>query len=216
MEKMQKQGLFIDFEGGEKVGKTTQLKRSADYLCSLGFKVLETREPGGGDPKIREKLLYARSKNLTGEEELDLFCEDRRLHVANVIKPALERGEIVLCDRFEPSSVAYQGYGRGIDLNLIRRKSGEARQGIWPDLIIFFDGNPEMLLKREALTTRFDQESLDFHNRVRQGFLEIAKADFSYRSVINAELLLEEVWQNVKACLDNFLNNKPGMEVRGG
>ena len=214
---MSKKGLFIDFEGGEKSGKTIQAKKTAEYLRSLGFKVVQTREPGGGDLEIRKKLLEVKGK-LTPEEELDLFCEDRRLHIRNVIKPALARGEIVLCDRFEPSTIAYQGYGRGIDLNLIRLKSGEARQGIWPDAILFFDGDPATLLKREVLTTRFDQESLEFHNRVRQGFLEIAKPNFfdRHKYIINAELSIEEVWANIKSCIDNILKEKLGMEVWGG
>lgn len=213
MEVMYTKGVFIDFEGGEKTGKSTQVKRAAEYLRRAGFKVVETREPGGGDPEIRKKLLDTGGK-LTPEEELDLFCMDRRLHVQNIIKPALKEGKIVLCDRFEPSTVAYQGYGRGIDLDLIWRKSEKARQGIWPDMIIFFDGNPEVLLRREIGTTRFDNENLDFHIRVRRGFLEIAKTDPYYYPIINAELPIEEVWQNVKACIDNLIKDKLGIEPR--
>ena len=204
MEEMSGVGLFIDFEGGEKAGKSTQLKRAAEYLRSLGIKVAETREPGGGDIHIREKLLDAKNKNLTAADELDLFCEDRRLHVQNVILPALARNETVLCDRFEPSSIAYQGYGRGLNLNLIKSKSAKSRQGVWPDLIFLLDGDPEKLLLREALTTRFDQESLDFHRRVRNGFLEMASADPDTYVVVNAELPLEDVWQKVKEQIDRL------------
>ena len=210
---MPKRGLFIDFEGPDKSGKTTQLEKAGEYLRSFGFDVLETHEPGGGDPEIRKKLLDMKNR-LTPEEELNLFCADRELHVSRIIKPALKAGRIVLCDRYEPSTIAYQGFGRGLDLNMIRLKSAEARQAIWPDAIIFFDGNPEIFLRRGELTTRFDQEKLDFHNRVREGFLEVAQTDFSYRCVINAELSIEEVWQNVKACLHNVLKEKLGVDPR--
>jgi len=116
-----KKGLLIDFEGGEFTGKTTQLRRARTYLEEKGYTVLATHEPGGGDPQIRQKLLEAREK-LTPEQELDLFCEDRRLHVQNLIRPALAEGKIVLLDRFEPSTIAYQGYGRGLPIDRIKQK----------------------------------------------------------------------------------------------
>ncbi len=195
---------FIVFEGGEKVGKTTQLARAKDYLQAQGYTVVLTHEPGGGDSAIREKLLDKKGV-LAPEEELDLFCQDRALHITNVILPALERGAIVLCDRFEPSTIAYQGYGRGIDLELIKNKSAAARGGILPDLIVLLDANPEVVLSREEATSRFDAEKLEFHQRVREGFLTQAREDPEHWRIVDATQLIENVWHQIKKHLSNFL-----------
>lgn len=196
-----KRGLFIVFEGGEKVGKTTQIRLLKDYLAGKGYTVVVSKEPGGGDPAIREKLLDKKGV-LTPEEELDLFCRDRALHMANVVRPALANGAMVLCDRFEPSTIAYQGYGRNIDIALIKQKSADARQDIWPNLIILLDANPETVLPREEATSRFDAETLDFHKRVRKGFLAQAAEDPSHWRVIDVEKSIEKVWLEVKKHID--------------
>lgn len=200
-----KKGILIDFEGGEKVGKTSQLSRARIYLEKKGCKVVTSHEPGGGDPQIRQKLLDMK-ENMSPEEELDLFCEDRRLHVQNVIRPALNEGNIVLLDRFEPSTIAYQGYGRGLSLALIRERSAEARNGTWPDLIILFNADPTKVLTRAKATTRFDQENIVFHLCVWNGFLTQAAEDKKRWCVINATPSEEEVWQTVKQCLDKFIS----------
>ncbi len=200
-------GLFIVFEGGEKVGKTTQLKRAKEYLEKLKFSVVLTHEPGGGDPDIRKKLLD-KKEVLTPEEELDLFCHDRTLHVENVVKPALERNKVVLCDRFEPSTIAYQGYGRGIDIARIEKKSKKTRQNIWPNLILLLDADPRIMLTREEATSRFDAEKLDFHKRVRKGFIAQAAKDPIHWRILNAARSIETVWEEIKAHLDNYLNIK--------
>lgn len=196
-----KKGLFIVFEGGEKVGKTTQLQRVKTYLDEQGYSVVLTHEPGGGDPDIRNKLLDKKGV-LTPEEELNLFCHDRALHVKNIIKPALERDEVVLCDRFEPSSIAYQGYGRGMDITHIREKSKQARQNIWPDMILLLDADPSIVLSREEATSRFDAEKIDFHQKVRQGFLAQASEDAVRWRVIDASKSIDEVWQEIKEHID--------------
>jgi len=188
--------MFIIFEGGEFAGKTTQIKWLKKFLTAKGFEVLVTHEPGGGDPNIRKKLLDVKGK-ISLEEELELFLDDRWLHVRGTIVPALKQNKVVICDRFSPSTISYQGYGRGLDLEMIREKDAGARQGVWPDLIILLDGDPEVLLQRSKRDTRFEQEKMDFHHRVREGFLNQSKEDPSRWCVIDAERPLKEVWQEV-------------------
>ena len=159
--------------------------------------MLVTKEPGDGDPEIRHKLLYP-PHPLTVWDELDLFCEDRRLHVNNWILPARAAGKIVLDDRFEPSTIAYQGYGRGMSLEEIKHRSAQARGDIWPDLILLLDLPPEVGLARGKGDTSFEKEKLDFHQRVRQGFLDQAKADPDRWRVIDASRSLEEVWEGTR------------------
>ena len=200
-------GIFIVFEGGEKVGKTTQLRHAKEYLEEKGYPVVLTHEPGGGDPNIRKVLLDKKSV-ISPEEELDYFCIDRALHVDNIISPTLEKGEVVLCDRFEPSTVSYQGYGRGVDIPLIRKKSAQARRGVWPHLIILLDADPEIALRREEATSRFDAESLDFHKRVRAGFLTQAHEDLARWRIVDATQTIDIVWNVIKEHLDTLLQKK--------
>ena len=196
--------MFIVFEGGEKVGKTTQIALLETYLLERGHTVVKTKEPGGGDPHIREKLLNMRSQ-LTPEEELTLFCEDRALHIQNIIKPALEKNQIILCDRFEPSTIAYQGYARGIDITLIKKKSEIARQSIWPDVIILLDADPKKVLPREEATSRFDAEKLEFHEQVREGFLAQARENPAEWHIIDATQSIEHVHEGVKRHINTIL-----------
>lgn len=198
-----KNRLFIVFEGGEKVGKTTQIKLLDEYLREQGSDVVLTKEPGGGDPYIREKLLNMRSV-LTPEEELALFCEDRALHIKNVVKPALEKNKIILCDRFEPSTIAYQGYGRGMDITHIKEQSKKARQDIWPDMIILLDADPEKVLTREEATSRFDAEKIEFHKRVREGFLAQARENPTEWRIIEATQSIEVVHREIKKHIDTI------------
>lgn len=201
------QGIFIVFEGGEKVGKTTQIKLAGSYLEQRGHVVVRTHEPGGGDPNIRNKLLNTTGA-LTPEEEVNLFCEDRRLHVEHVVRPALEAEYIVLCDRFEPSTIAYQGYGRGMDINFIREQSANARGDISPDLVILLDADPAAVLVREEATTRFDAEDMPFHTRVREGFLAQAREDPAHWRVVDATQSKEIVWNEIQRHMDAVLNKK--------
>src|SRR3989344_8725191 len=198
-----KRGLFIVFEGGEKVGKTTQLRHLKEYLEQKGYSVMSSKEPGGGDPSLRKKLL-ALENTLTKEEELALFCTDRKLHVEYVISPALQQGKVVICDRFEPSTIAYQGYGRGMDIPLIKKESAKARNGIWPDLIILLDADPIDVLSRQESSTRFDAEKIDFHKRVREGFLAQVKADPQNWKIVDATQSPEIVWKNTQNHIDEF------------
>ena len=204
-----KKGLFIVFEGGEFVGKTTQQKRAKIYLESKGLEVVATHEPGDGDPDIREKLLDAKGK-ISPEEELNLFCEDRRLHMQNVIGPALDEGKIVLSDRFEYSTISYQGYGRGLPLDHIKKKNTEARGDAKPDLVLLLSADPFMVFQREKTAKdRFEKENLAFHQRVWLGFLVQAAEDRKRWRVIDATLSEEEVWQEVKKYLDQLISSRP-------
>src|SRR3989344_3322668 len=164
-----KKGIFIVFEGGEKVGKTTQIRLLTEYLTGKGYKLFVSKEPGGANPAIREKLLAMKNK-LTGEEEFELLCEDRKLHIDNFIRPSLEAGKVVILDRFDSSSIAYQGYGRGVPLESLGRRIAELRNGTHPDLTILLDADPEKVLPRDIATARFDAEKIEFHQRVREGF----------------------------------------------
>ena len=200
-----KKNAFIVFEGGEKVGKTTQLRHVKSYLEERGYSVVLTHEPGGGDSDIRKKLLDKKGI-VTPEEELDLFCHDRALHIENIIKPALEKGKAVLCDRFEPSTIAYQGYGRGMDIAYIREKSKQVRQNIWPDMILLLDADPNIVLTREEATSRFDAEKIDFHQRVRQGFLAQVEEDPTCWRIIDATKSIDEVWQDIQIHIEQSLS----------
>jgi len=199
------QGMLILFEGGEKAGKTTQIAYTKEYLKAHGYTVLSSHEPGGGDPSIRTKLLDMKGV-LTPEEELNLFCRDRALHIQNTIIPALQEKKIILLDRFEPSTIAYQGYARGISIDHIKKKSARARKGIWPDIIFLLDADPKMILTREEATSRFDAEKIDFHEKVRNGFLAQAKEDSATWHIINALQTREDVWEAIKKKIDTFLS----------
>ena len=204
-------GVFIVFEGGEFSGKTTQSKKLAESLTEQGFDVVWTKEPGGTPEgqKIREQLLH---EKLTAWQELDLFLEDRKIHVENLIKPALAQEKIVISDRFSPSTLAYQGGGRGLDKELISEKDLEARSGLWPDKIILLDGDPEKLKERAAgrneRLTNFEKLGLDFHQRVRASFLQQAKEDPERWCIINAEEGIEEIFEKVKMCVESLLKNR--------
>lgn len=174
--------LFLTFEGIEGAGKSTQLLRLATYLRERGFDLLETREPGGtaAGTAIRRLLLGVDAVPLTPLSELLLLCADRAQHVAEVIRPALAAGRIVLCDRFSDSTIAYQGHGRQLDVALIQRLDATARDGLMPDLTILLDCPVAEGLRRAAArhgtTDRFESEAVSFHERIRDGFHAIARA----------------------------------------
>ena len=201
-------GIFIVFEGGDFCGKTTQSRRLYEDLKSRGLDVIWTKEPGGTPEglEIRQKLLHG---NITPEEEIDLFCEDRKIHYEKVIKPALERGAMVICDRTEYSTIAYQGAGRGYDVAEIKRKSGDARGGIEPDLIILADCDPETLKsrveKRGETLTRFEKLGMDFHHRVRKSFLEQAEEKPEKWRVLDASRSIDEIYKDVKKYIEPLL-----------
>ncbi|MBJ6750540.1 dTMP kinase [Geomonas anaerohicana] len=187
-------GFFITFEGVEGCGKTTQLRLLKERLETDGEKVIATREPGGCPiaDQMRAILLDAGNSAITPLAELLLYAAARAQHVQEVIVPALERGETVLCDRFTDATVAYQGHGRELDLDVIRQLNALATGGVQPDLTVLIDCPVQVGLSRAlsrieatsgAREERFELESVRFHERVREGYLSLARA-FPERFVV--------------------------------
>jgi len=181
--KVMREGQLIIFEGGEKSGKSTQVERLAGYLIGKGYPILVTKEPGGGMLDFRKKILELDPSDLNlAEKELELFEKDREIHYREKILLALGAGKIVICDRGPMSTLAYQGYGRGVDLERIREANKQATKGREADFTILLDLLPSEYLKRvgkdhETEVTRFEKEKLDFHERVGKGFLMEAVKD---------------------------------------
>jgi dTMP kinase len=174
-------GFFITFEGPEGGGKSTQIHRLAATLADQGYAVWTTREPGGTrvGEMIRPILLGRQQAPITAWPEALLFTAARAQHVEEVIKPRLQRGELVLCDRYTDSTLAYQGYGRGLDLDTLRRLQREATGGLQPDLTMLLNLPIEAGLARipRPAQDRLDQETEAFHHRVRAGYQELAAAE---------------------------------------
>jgi dTMP kinase len=174
-------GFFITFEGPEGGGKSTQVHRLATSLADQGYSVWTTREPGGTrvGEMIRPILLHQRQERMTPWSEALLFTAARAQHVDEVIRPRLQRGELVLCDRYSDSTLAYQGYGRGLDLDTLRRLQAEATGGLQPDLTILLNLPVETGLSRipRPAQDRLDRETSAFHQRVRAGYQEMAAAE---------------------------------------
>ena len=196
---MNKKGLFITFEGADGCGKTTQIKLLDEYLRNNGFRTLLTREPGskGLGVKLREILL-----NYDGEVsskcESFLFLADRAQHVDCIIKPALEEGVIVLCDRHTDSTLAYQGYGRGLDLEEIKQLNNIATGGLKPELTLLFDVDIETSQARVGKEKdRMESAGIEFFEKVRKGFLEIAKAEPDRVKVLNSADTIENIHKKV-------------------
>ena len=170
-------GLFISFEGGEGCGKSTQARRLAVQLKRAGHRVVRTHEPGGTalGTELRRSLKRCRDTLLSPEAELLLFAAARAQLAREVIIPALERDSIVICDRFTDSTVAYQGYGRGLPLDLVETINSVVALELRPDLIVLLDMDPALALKRKGQPRdRFELEGLGFHERVRQGYRLLA------------------------------------------
>jgi dTMP kinase len=209
---------FITFEGVDGSGKTTQLKTLESHLLARGKSCISTREPGGTSlgKLVRQALLEVSKQPITSPAELFLYLADRAQHVQEVIVPALEQGKVVLCDRYTDSTLAYQGYGRGIDLELLRSLTDIASRGVRPDLTLLFDcpieiGLSRTLQRQSQATTkrnredRFEREKIEFHENVRKGFLELARAEPQRFRIINAARSDAEVGQEIKNIIDREL-----------
>ena len=190
---MSRRGLFITFEGVDGAGKSTQIQRLAANLKREGVSVLVTREPGGTpiSERIREVLLERQHHKMVSTTELLLYAAARSQHVAQCIAPALAEGQIVISDRFGDAMVAYQGHGRGLDLELIHHLNRVATDGLVPDLTIVLDvpvkvGRERTRRRRRALD-RLELEDFEFHQRVREGYLTIAKEEPHRVRVIHSE-----------------------------
>jgi len=190
--------MFITFEGPEGAGKSTALASLAARLREAGSEVLTTREPGAGafGKSIREILLHG--DDIDPKAELLLFLADRANHVATIIRPALDRGQIVLCDRYADSTLVYQAFARGLDETFARTGNLFATGGLMPDLTLLFDLKPELGLARLGAKDRLDAQPIEFHRRVRQGFLNEAASDKKRWRIIDAsgapEGVLENCW----------------------
>ena len=202
---------FITFEGPEGGGKTTQALHLSNYIMqNFGRPVFVTRQPGG-DPvgvKLREILLQSNEAHIEPEAELLMMMADRAQSVAKIIKPSLELGHIVICDRYIDSSVAYQGYGRGLSIEMIQTLNDFATGGIVPDLTFLLNVDPAIGLSRQSNITRMEEESLAFHQRVTNGFLKIASDNPDRFVVIDASRPIEHV--EAKICSEFALRCSQG------
>ena len=201
-----KPGRFVSFEGIEGCGKTTQIGRLSEYLNSRSIAHTITREPGGTavGEGIRKILLNSETIHLTAASELLLFYASRSQNILEKIKPALERSQMVICDRFYHASMAYQGYGRGIPLDFITRLTELVCEGFRPEVTILLDIEPAVGLGRARARNhgrsedegRFEAEDLEFYTRVRNGYLDLAARDSRIR-VIQADHSIEEVHRDI-------------------
>lgn len=206
-------GKFITLEGPEGSGKSTHLRLLAEHLQARGVSVTITREPGG--TALGESVRRLLQHNAAGEAPTDraevlLFLASRAQHVERLIRPALEAGNWVLCDRFEDSTLAYQGYGRGFDLEVLRAVNAFATAGLRPDLTVLLDVTPETsrrrLASRQALAAsepdRIEAEAEAFHRRLREGFLEMARRDPGRFVVIDSDREQASVAAEVRGAVD--------------
>jgi len=200
--------LFIAIEGGEGFGKTTQAKELYERLIREGIPAALTHEPGGS-PLGEEISKWLRSAdNITPHTELLLFCASRSHLVSEVIAPNLERGTVVICDRYEGSTLAYQGYGRSLGLADVEKVNELATRGLHPDLVVLLDLPVEEGFHRLGARNRdrFEQEESAFHQRVREGYLKMAQADPDRWFVVDASLpakkISQLIWERVKPLLE--------------
>lgn len=195
-------GLFVTFEGGDASGKTTQIGLLADWLKAQGKTVLVTREPGGSDlgNELRDIVLHRRGFIAPRAEAL-IYAADRAHHIHEVVRPALGRGEVVLQDRYLDSSVAYQGAGRVLDPAEVKDVSVWATEGLMPGVTILLDVPADIGLQRQASEERaydrLEAEALDFHERVRESYLAIAREDPERVAVIDGTASVDDVHQAV-------------------
>jgi dTMP kinase len=188
-------GFFVVFEGGDGAGKSTQVKQLTEKLTKLKETVVITREPGGTElgKKIREILLDQNEFEVSPRMEALLFAADRSINMSQIIKPALEKGNVVIADRHIDSSIAYQGVGRGLGVQTIEEISRWATQEIVPDLTVLLDVDANTGQSRLQTKDRLDRESTDFHTKVNQAFRDLAKANPNRYIVIDATKPVEEI-----------------------
>lgn len=206
-------GQLIVFEGIEGAGKTTQLQRAATWLRSqLTVPVLTSREPGGTllGQQLRSLLLDVRQQDeIAPRSELLLYAADRAQHVEQYLKPNLAQGAIILCDRYTDSTLAYQGYGRQLDLELIQHLNAIASGGLTPDLTFWLDLDPEIGLQRitqRGAPNRLEQEALDFHQRVRAGYMALAQAHPQRIIRLDANAAADDLEREITAILQTRLS----------
>lgn len=212
-----KKSVFITIEGCEGCGKTTQSELLKKYLQSKGLNVVLTREPGGSvvAEKVRNILLNPDFK-VAPFCELMLYEASRAQHLAEVIKPNLEKGCVVICDRFTDSTLAYQGYARGIDINVIKKLNDIASSGIKPDLTIYLDIKAGEGIKKaksvnKGILTggdRIEREGINFHNKVRKGFLALLKHYPNRIKKVKTDKIIEKTQKRINKIIDEFFKKK--------
>lgn len=203
-------GLFITIEGTDGSGKTTQIHNMMEHLSSMGCKVLLTREPGGTriGESIRSIILDPAYTEMHNKTELLLYSAARAQLVEQVIKPAVADGQTVICDRYVDSFFAYQGYGRGLDMDMLGMITDTAVDGTMPDITFFFDLDPEIGLRRRMTAAggdRIENEVMDFHRRVYNGYKELAAKYPERIKTIDASKPVDEVWKDVRLHLEMAL-----------
>ncbi|MDY7077276.1 MAG: dTMP kinase [Chloroflexota bacterium] len=197
--------MFITLEGPDGSGKTTQIRLLAEWLREQGYQIVLTREPGGSDigDQIRRVLHDSRNIAMDARTEILLYSASRAQHVAQCIRPALTAGKIVISDRYADSTLAYQGYGRGLDLETLRTITAFATSGLTPDLTLYLDIEAQEGLQRRQLGgnewNRLDAEALEFHQRVRAGYLELTDLEPERWVVIDAARSAKEVQAEIRA-----------------
>ena len=203
-------GLFITFEGGDGSGKTTQINLLATWLESQGQTVVLTREPGGTDLGVELRNIVLHRKGfIAPRAEALLYAADRSHHIHSLVRPALERGEVVVQDRYLDSSVAYQGAGRVLDAEEVRELSLWATERLMPNLTVLLDVPASVAKARQAQTEReydrLEAEAEDFHTRVRESYLSLAAAEPERFLVVNGELPIEEIHQSIITKVSDLL-----------
>ena len=220
---MRQAGLFITFEGLDGTGKSTQLRRAVQYLRRCGLRVVVTREPGGTrtGERIRDILLASRTGKLAPLAELALMYAARAQLLEEVVHPALQRGEIVVSDRYNTASFAYQGYGRQLGAATVRAFDRLVCGKTQPDITIVLDLEPERALgralgrdlRRQSRHGRFEAERLDFHRRVRAGYLAMARTAPQRIKVVRADQSIDELQVQIRALIERLLR-KSKFEIR--
>lgn len=207
-------GFLITFEGPEGSGKSVQSQALARFLEEQGYPVVWTREPGGTPlgQQVRG-MIFQHSQQLDPWAEVFLFLADRAQHTAQVLLPALQQGRVVICDRFTDSTLAYQGFGRGLDLKYLRKLNLLATQGLQPDLTILLDIEVEAGLQRRAHSrewNHFDARQLEFHRRVRQGYLQLAREEPRRWVVVSGQGDKDQVQQRIREAVLQRLSVRVG------
>ncbi len=204
--------MFITFEGPDGSGKTTQARMLVEYLQARGLPVIYTREPGGTEisEQIRKVILSTHNLAMQNETEVLLFSAARAQIVAELIRPALAAGKIVVCDRYSDSTLAYQGYGLGLDLEALRAITQFATRGLVPDLTFYIDVPVQVGLERrhQGETNRLDQKNVEYHMRVREGYLELAQAEPERFVVIDGTQPIDQVQTEIRARMSEELKRR--------
>ncbi len=201
--------LFITFEGIDGCGKSTQAKRLYNYLKNLNIQVILTFEPGGTDigKFIRKILLDSKNTHIDKLTELFLYMADRSQHIKEIIEPSLRRGIWVISDRFYDATLAYQGFGRGIDIGLIQMLNKKICGGLEPDITFLLDCPVKVAIERRGEEDRLEKEDIDFHKRVREGYLSLAKREKRF-VVLDATKKIEEIEKEIIKKIKGLINRK--------